>query len=64
MLSEGYTIYNGPPSGVKTYFENYGLRMSNYSNPADKLSIIASMPKSVLTGDNTIVRLASDSDKN
>ena len=48
LLSEGYTIYNGPPSHVKDYFDKYGLVMSRYSNPADKLSIIASEPYRVL----------------
>ena len=48
LLSEGYQIYNGPPSQVKDYFDKYGLVMSRYSNPADKLSIIASEPYRVL----------------
>ena len=48
VLSEGYTIYNGPPQMVKEYFDKYGLVMSRYSNPADKLSIIASEPYRVL----------------
>ena len=48
VLSEGYTIYNGPPQKVKEYFDKYGLVMSRYSNPADKLSIIASEPYRVL----------------
>lgn len=30
LLSEGYTIYNGPPSRVKEYFEQFGLTMGNY----------------------------------
>ena len=33
---------------VKEYFDKYGLVMSRYSNPADKLSIIASEPYRVL----------------
>ena len=49
VLSEGYTIYSGPPLHVRTYFEQFGLKMRKYSNPADKVSIIASEPKSVLT---------------
>lgn len=61
LLSEGYTIYNGPPLGVRAYFEKNGLQMSNYSNPADKLSIIASMPKTVLSKDTTIEGLAEQS---
>ena len=54
VLSEGYTIYNGPPQDVKSYFEAYGLQMPKYSNPADKLSIIAHGPKKTLTNDTTI----------
>ena len=42
LLSEGYTVYNGPPMHIKEYFEEFGLKMGNFSNPADKLSIIAS----------------------
>ena len=54
VLSEGHTIYNGPPQDVKSYFEAYGLKMNLYSNPADKLSIIASMPKKLLNEGITI----------
>ena len=48
VLSEGYCIYNGTPQGVKDYFSDFGLKMSRYSNPADKLSIIAAEPRKVL----------------
>ena len=48
LLSEGYTVYNGPPRGVRAYFEQFGLVMKNFSNPADKLSAIASIPRNVL----------------
>ena len=48
LLSEGYTIYNGPPKYVKDYFTQFGLKMGRFSNPADKLSNIAAEPKSVL----------------
>ena len=58
LLSEGHTVYNGPPGEVKSYFEKFGLTMRNYSNPADKLSIIASMPRTVLNKDITIEQLA------
>ena len=60
LLSEGYTVYNGPPRGVKAYFEQFGLEMKTYSNPADKLSVIASMPRNVLSKDTTIVQLAEE----
>ena len=48
LLSEGYTIYNGPPSLVQKYFQGFGLKMNRFVNPADKLSRIASEPKKVL----------------
>ena len=57
VLSEGYTVYSGPPSMVATYFEQFGLKMGRYSNPADKLSVIAAEPTSVLTSEATIIDL-------
>ena len=57
VLSEGYTVYSGPPSMVATYFEQFGLKMGRYSNPADKLSVIAAEPTSVLTNEATIIDL-------
>jgi hypothetical protein len=59
VLSEGYCIYNGAPNDVKTYFGELGLKMSRFSNPADKLSYIASEPKRLLSSDTTIEALAS-----
>jgi len=52
VLSEGYCIFNGTPQDVKNYFECLGLKMTRFSNPADKLSIIASEPRKELN--NTI----------
>ena len=63
FLSEGYTIYNGPPSGVEKFFGPHGLVMTKYSNPADKLSIIASQPRLVLNPKITIQDLADFSRK-
>ena len=57
VLSEGYTIYSGPPLQVSSYFEKFGLSFSKYSNPADKLSIIASEPRSVLNSSVSIITL-------
>ena len=57
VLSEGYTIYQGPPQKVKQYFEQFGLQMGRFMNPADKLSIIASEPFSLLTKESTIINL-------
>ena len=59
LLSEGRTIYNGPPIGVKPYFERFGLQMRAYSNPADKLSIIASQPRQILNDQMTVEQLAN-----
>jgi len=57
LLSEGYTIYNGPPAGVKDYFSSFGLQMSRYVNPADKLSIIAASPRYLLKQDTTVLNM-------
>ena len=57
VLSEGYTVYSGPPKMVKSYFEQFGLQMTRYSNPADKLSILAVEPKSILNDTVTIIDL-------
>ena len=57
VLSEGHTIYTGPPEKVRSYFEQFGLKMGKYSNPADKVSIIAAEPKSVLNESIDIVTL-------
>lgn len=54
VLSEGHTIFNGPPAFVKDYFTRLGLQMSRFSNPADKLSNIASEPRATLKSDVTI----------
>ena len=51
MLSEGYTSYNGAPKDIKIYFEQFGLKMSKFSNPADKLTLIASVPQQILDPD-------------
>ena len=57
LLSEGQTIFNGPPSIVKDYFSKFGLKMSRFVNPADKLSSIASEPGKVLRSETTIKEL-------
>lgn len=44
MLSEGYTIYNGAPKDIKVYFEQFGLKMNKFTNPADKMTLIACVP--------------------
>ena len=42
LLSEGYTIFSGAPKEVTSYFQKFGLRMTKFCNPADKLIAIAS----------------------
>ena len=54
VLSEGYTIYNGPPAEVFNFFTPLGLTIAKYTNPADKLSIIASAPRKALNDKITI----------
>jgi len=44
LLSEGYTIYNDSPKNISNFFTPYGLKISKFANPADKLSIIAAAP--------------------
>ena len=60
LLSEGYTVYNDCPTKIANYFSPYGLNMSRFANPADKLIIIASAPLSLLNSQATIVQIASD----
>ena len=57
-MSEGYTIYNGKPSDVLDYFKEFGLKFSKHTNPADKLSMIASEPLKYLNCKATIENLA------
>jgi ABC-type multidrug transport system ATPase subunit len=58
LLSEGFTIYSGPPDKVAAFFSNWGFNMPKFSNPADKLSKIASAPWSELKGNVTIIEIA------
>lgn len=44
LLSEGHTIYNGPPDKVAEHFKKWGLIMPVFANPADKLINIATAP--------------------
>jgi ABC-type multidrug transport system ATPase subunit len=60
LLSEGHTVYSGPPQNIKSYFEQYGLKMSKFCNPADKLSLIASVPRKVLGPDASILQLSEE----
>jgi len=58
LLAEGHAIYNGPPSGVRDYFSQFGYEMGRYVNAADKLLQIASQPSRILDPATTIEKLA------
>jgi len=58
LLSEGFTIFNDSPHNINRFYIPYGLKMSKYANPADKLSVIAASPFSVLDINTSIVDLA------
>ena len=58
LLSEGFTIYNGSPLEVQSFFGQFGFKMPKYANPADKLSTIASEPWKELNRGVTIVEIA------
>jgi hypothetical protein len=58
LMSEGYTIYCGPPSEIPGHFSKFGLSMGKYTNPADMLIRIATIPRKTLKHDITIIKLA------
>ena len=64
VLSEGRTIYSGPPMQIRSYFEQFGLKITKYSNPADKISVIASEPKRLLNESVNIISLQESCKKN
>jgi len=63
FLSDGYTIYNGPPEQCFAYMMQFGLNSLTHTNPADKMSIIAAQPKKILRQDMTINKLAKECEK-
>lgn len=44
ILSEGLTIYHGPPRDVPDFFTRIGYRLSTFKNPADVLLRLAVEP--------------------
>jgi ABC-type multidrug transport system ATPase subunit len=58
VLSDGFTIFNGPPKHVEEFFSHWGFKMPRYANPADKLSSIASEPWRDLPDRPTIIEIA------
>lgn len=63
-MSDGYTIYNGQVSDVKSYFENeFGLHMPKYTNPSDYLIKLATVPSLVDPG-LSIQKLVKAQEKN
>ena len=63
FLSDGYTIYNGPPEECLTYMAQFGLGTLRNTNPADKMSIIAAQPRTLLSHSTTIIQLAKECEK-
>ena len=57
FLADGYTIYSGPPEQCFAYFRQFGLNVASHTNPADKMSIIASQPRKILNDNVTIKML-------
>ena len=57
-MSEGYTIYNGPPSEVSAHFSKFGLILNRFCNPADKMLQVAGHPSSCLREGVGIVEMA------
>lgn len=57
FLSDGYTIYNGAPEMSAVYMQQFGLKELKHTNPADKMSIIAAEPRSILNPYVTIEEL-------
>lgn len=47
MLSEGYTIYNGPPNEIKNFLSGISIQMPPFTNPADFLIRLAVNPNLV-----------------
>jgi len=60
FLSEGYTIYNGPPEECGDYMMQFGLKKLVHTNVADKMSIIAAQPKTLLSEDMSIKTLSGE----
>ena len=58
LMSEGYMIYNGKPDTALKSFTQFGLKINNYCNPADKLLCIASNPQRSLDSKMTIKDIA------
>ncbi len=63
FLSDGHTIYNGPPEQIAGYFKQFGLKQLSHTNPADKMSIIAANPRMLLRENITIYELAKACEK-
>ena len=58
IMSDGYQIYNGPPSGMSKFFTPFGYNKPRFCNPADQMSTIASAPHKLLNQKTTILQLA------
>jgi len=63
FLSEGYVIYNGAPESCANYMMQFGLPKLIHTNAADKMSVIAAQPRTILNPNATIKMLADECKK-
>ena len=63
LLSDGFMIYSGTPKGCIEYFKKFGVIMSTYSNPADKLAQIAASCKTIISEDLEFFDLVDECNK-
>lgn len=59
LLAEGRTIYNGPPSKIRDYFESRGFVFKKYTNLADWMLTLA-MDTKTLNANQSLPKLARD----
>lgn len=58
LLSDGFTIYNGPTEAVPAFLASLGIKIGQYKNPADVLLKLAHAPN-LLNESLSILKLAS-----
>ena len=51
-------MYNGPPDRAALYFSQFDMRIPQFCNPADKLSIAAAQPRTMMRKDITLMELS------
>ena len=51
-------MYNGPPDRASLYFSQFDMFIPQFCNPADKLSIAAAQPRTMMRKDITLMQLS------